>query len=203
MEAGQSGMRWTRAATVATAATLVAVGAHLGAGGPAPTLPVLAFLVLGLAGLLAPFLARQVSPAGIVMLTVGGQFLAHATLARATGHAMASANADLPAGQHDGGGTAAEGTIATAFSLLVASDARMMLAHLTAAVVVGVWLAAGERSLWTVVRLVWRRLALPVQPPTTTLPPPVAIPARTAAPVLLRLEAGSLVRRGPPHLLAA
>ena len=48
METAAPWLRWTRAGTVATVATLLAVGAHVQAGGPAPSLPVLAFLVVGL-----------------------------------------------------------------------------------------------------------------------------------------------------------
>ena len=61
METAAPWLRWTRAGTVATVATLLAVGAHVKAGGPAPSLPVLAFLVLGLAAASATLLAGPAS----------------------------------------------------------------------------------------------------------------------------------------------
>jgi hypothetical protein len=77
-------------------------------------------------------------------------------------------------------------------------DAGMLVAHLTATVVTGLWLARGEAALWALLRLIGRRLAL--------LLPPVAVPAvRPAVPVVFTRAVPprpafrhSLARRGPP-----
>ncbi|RLV49880.1 hypothetical protein D9V37_08310 [Nocardioides mangrovicus] len=58
----------------------------------------------------------------------------------------------------------------------------MALAHVAAAVVVGLWLAGGERALWTIVALLVegiRQLAAPLVP---------TVPARRPAPFVVRLR---------------
>lgn len=211
MRTAATGLRWTRATTVATAATLVAVAAHLSAKGPAPSPPALAFLVLALSAALAPFLARPASAARIVLLTVGGQFVAHATLALAAasdGGANSTArltSSGAPGGAHDAHAmAAADGSVITQLSdHAFPSDVRMLLVHLAAALVVGAWLAAGERAVWTVLTLIWRALLLPVLTlATPTAPTPAAVPAPVTS-ILPRIVSGSVVRRGPPSLLAA
>lgn len=208
MRTAATGLRWTRATTVATAATLVAVAAHLGAGGPAPSLPMLSFLVLALVVGLAPLLARPASRARIVLLTVGGQFVAHTTLALATTYDAASTATHATMGgatggaHHAMGGPAAGGSVvARLVEHVLAPDLRMLLAHTAAAVVVGFWLAAGERAVWKLFSLIWRALVLPLLPlPSSTSPGPAAVPDVVAT-VLARIVAGSVVRRGPPRLL--
>ena len=84
----------------------------------------------------------------------------------------------------------------------------MMVAHLAAAALVGLWLAVGERSLWALVALAaavvlrpllvaraWLRLAV-----APARPAPVAAAPR-ARPSLVLL-ARCVSRRGPPALLA-
>jgi hypothetical protein len=103
---------------------------------------------------------------------------------------------------------------------LTGSNALMALAHLAAATVVGLWLAMGERALWTVVTLTSQRgeglvraaiggyseimqtlsgLARSRRP---ALVPVTAVRADQKAPELLLLSR-AVVRRGPPYLLAA
>ncbi len=82
----------------------------------------------------------------------------------------------------------------------------MFLAHTVAAVLVGLWLAAGERALWAMLTLVFTAVV-------ALLVAPVAVPlvARRRAPLRRRPAtlpslarvARSVVRRGPPALLAA
>ena len=209
MKTAATGLRWARATTVATAATLVAVVAHLGAGGPAPSFPVLAFLVLALTAALAPFLTRPASRTRIVLLTVGGQFVAHTTLTLAAAQESGASSAThvTSAGasggaHHARAGTAAGGNVVTQLlEAVFAADPRMLLAHTAAAVVVGIWLAAGERAVWTLMSLLWRALVLPLlQPPPPSAPPPAPL-SRALGTMLPRIEVGSVVRRGPPHLL--
>jgi hypothetical protein len=84
----------------------------------------------------------------------------------------------------------------------------MMAAHLAAAAAVGIWLAVGERTLWTLLALAagvllrplllavaWFRLAVGHRPAAPVFSVLVALPA------LDRL-ARSVRRRGPPALLA-
>ena len=99
---------------------------------------------------------------------------------------------------------AADGSVITQLSdHAFPSDVRMLLVHLAAALVVGAWLAAGERAVWTVLTLIWRALLLPVLTlATPTAPTPAAVPAPVTS-ILPRIVSGSVVRRGPPSLLAA
>jgi hypothetical protein len=79
----------------------------------------------------------------------------------------------------------------------LAVDAGMLIAHLTATLVTGLWLARGEAALWSLLRRVGRRLLLLR---------PVAAPAvRRCAPIVFTravpLQPGfrhCLARRGPP-----
>ncbi|QBX57277.1 hypothetical protein EXE58_18825 [Nocardioides seonyuensis] len=209
MRTAATGLRWARATTVATAATVVALAAHLGADGSAPSSPVLAFLVLALTAALAPFLARPASSTRIVLLTVVGQFVAHATLTLAAAQESGASSPThvmsggaLGGAHHAHASTTAGSSVVTQLSELVfAADARMLLAHTAAAVVVGVWLAAGDRAVWTLASLIWRALVLPLLPLPAS-PAPVRATASGALGMLLpRIEVGSVVRRGPPHLL--
>lgn len=95
---------------------------------------------------------------------------------------------------------------------LTGAHAPMMVLHLVAAALVGLWLAVGEHALWTLVAMAAgvvlpraaRLLAVAVTPAS-------APAVRTSAPVLRRPQppprllhlARAVVRRGPPALLAA
>ncbi|MDR7253512.1 hypothetical protein J2X46_002502 [Nocardioides sp. BE266] len=215
METAPTWLRWARAGTVATVATLLGVVAHAHADGHAPSLPTMAFLVLVLTAAAAVVLARPASTARVVSLTVGGQFVAHYVLAvaspHATGGAAASAGTSMqgmpgmsgvhPGHAAEGAARASDGALTGLLAGFHGLDARMLAAHLAAAVVVGLWLAAGERAVWSVVTHIWRTLRLPaLRLPST--PAAVRAPApRLAAVTLARLASGSVVRRGPPLLL--
>ena len=213
METAAPWLRWTRAGTVATVATLLAVAAHVQAGGPAPSLPVLAFLVLGLTAASATLLAGPASTLRVVLLTAGGQLVAHHVLTAASAPAVAGSPTRGMAGVagmagHHAGHVVEHGapdTVAGIGALappLLAADARMMAAHLAAAAVVGLWLAAGERAVWTLLTHIWRSLRLPDSMAPST-PAPGSSPApQLAGTTLARIAAGSVVRRGPPRLLA-
>ena len=210
METAAPWLRWTRAGTVATVATLLAVGAHVQAGGPAPSLPVLAFLVLGLTAASATLLAGPASTLRVVLLTAGGQLVAHHVLTAASAPAVAGPATRGTAGMtgmagHHAGHVLEHGAVPGVAPLsphLLPADARMMAAHLAAAVVVGLWLAAGERALWTLLTHIWRSLRLPVSTAPSTPVPGSAPAPQLAGTTLARIAAGSVVRRGPPALLA-
>lgn len=225
-------LRWTRAAALATVASLVAVWAHVGADGRLPSAPVLLAIAAALTVAARPLLARPSSSLRVVLMTVGGQAVAHAALSLAAGHHGDPAPAApapppptpvplaldehgrrvgslldhaRPAAGVGDGGLSVPDPVAHLVGDLSAAGAPMLAAHLAAAVVVGVWLAVGERALWTLLSLVWRALSLPAP----VLPVPSLLAGRRAgapaalAPVRLRLAVGSVVRRGPPLLLAA
>ncbi|TMR92226.1 MFS transporter [Nonomuraea basaltis] len=79
----------------------------------------------------------------------------------------------------------------------LAVNAGMLLAHLTATLITGLWLARGEAALWSLLRRLGRRLVLLR---------PVAVPAvRPYAPIVhtrvVPIQPGvrhCLARRGPP-----
>lgn len=86
------------------------------------------------------------------------------------------------------------------------AHAPMMLVHLVAAALVGLWLAHGERLLWTLVELS-RRVLLALVRPVVAAPVARRVPARvtTQAPPCPRTLwiSRTHARRGPPALLLA
>ena len=101
--------------------------------------------------------------------------------------------------------------------------AAMALAHLAAAAVVGLWLALGERALWTVIALADRRVRCLVHAVTAAIVAARAVLALCCSPVARKCRddarhqsddlgttpaldpaiGRSLARRGPPLVLAA
>lgn len=86
----------------------------------------------------------------------------------------------------------------------VQANAPMMAAHLAVAVLVGLWLARGERALWTLVALAGRQVV-----PEVVVHHPVGLPARVVPLPAHRLPvrttghlASPRSRRGPPLLVA-
>jgi len=219
---------WLRALVVAGVAFFIGIAGHVTAEGllpgPVTLLVLFAFAVL----LSAPLLNGPASRLRLVVMTVGGQALLHLALSVSGGHVgEPSAGAagvaprtttlsDLPVvnGQRHGSlldayAAGAGSSSAPAPALPVGhvlndltSHAPMMLAHLVVAAVVGLWLARGERCLWTVLALAGRRLVLVL---VTVLAPPVParsrrLPAAEANFPLLRSRwlSQPLSRRGPP-----
>ncbi|MFC6343996.1 hypothetical protein ACFP8W_18600, partial [Nocardioides hankookensis] len=87
----------------------------------------------------------------------------------------------------------------------LSAHAPMMVAHLVVAALVGLWLAYGERCLWTILALTGRRIlaaAWAIQPvvaaPRLTLLDSVLAPAGPRSVWLVRPDS----RRGPPLLAA-
>lgn len=224
-------LRRLRAVVLAVVATALGSVAHLLAGGRLPGVVgygvLLALLVLAA----APLLARAASTRRVVALVVVGQSVVHAVLTATSGHAgdgvgtAASHTAVRPAipesvltSTHrvgtladqlhpqpagvDGGATVPDWVLHLLADLQPA-QLPMALAHLLAAVGVGLWLASGERALFTL-------LTLAAAPLLRLLAPLVlAAPARPQAPrahhalrVVRRevLLASSVARRGPPVL---
>lgn len=209
-------LSWCRATVLALVALVAGAVAHTSADGLLPGWPVLV-LLLGLATVSCrPVLARPASASRVVALAVLAQTGIHVVLTATAGHRgdQAAPVTPLPPvtlGQSHGAAdlatSASPPTAGAAPTLseslhLLAADLPMMLLHLAAAAVVGLWLARGERAVWTLLTLAWRFVA----------PPVVALPVTPARPVVVRRElptprlrtlAPVVTRRGPPALLAA
>jgi hypothetical protein len=184
---------------------------------------VLLLVVAGLTVAAGPLLARPASPVRVVVTTVVGQALAHAALSLTAGHggdASPASGARAVAHEHGAQTAPSHDHVASAGALshagrsvsdalghlvddLTSAGTPMLLTHLAAAVLVGAWLAAGERALWTLVTLAWRTLEMLVAralPCCPTRPSPTRV---VVEPLLCRVTVGTVVRRGPPPLPAA
>jgi hypothetical protein len=186
-------LRWFRALVLGAVVLGFGSIAHAGAGGNLPGAPAL-LTAGGLSVLVsATLLERPASTRLVVSLTVVGQALVHAWLTLTAGHG----------GPH----TATQDPVAHLLADLSPANAPMVLAHTLAAAAVGLWLAAGERALWTVVAITGAALVLllghlvPIAPSRAVVRLPAG-PAGQRPPVLRRL-ARTVVRRGPPVLLTA
>lgn len=178
---------WLRAAFVGSTFFVFGVVGHVSAQGLLPAPAVLAFLLLLSVTLAGPFLARPASRLRLVSMLVGGQIFVHAALSASGGHrgdAPAASGssamvtppsvASLPTVDGRRVGSLFDATqVATGQQTVsvprlplahLVSDlgdhAPMMLAHLAAAVLLGLWLAVGEKTLWTLISLTARRLVL-------------------------------------------
>jgi hypothetical protein len=165
----------------AVCVTLAALG-HVAAGGPGPEpwAPVagasaVAVLAVSLAG-------RERSATTVIAVLTGAQLGLHELFALSGGPAAPSLSGHL----HDRG---------------LGESLGMLLAHLTATLITGWWLARGETALWALLRTAAHHLgaAFRLLPAAASLPaaPPAALPALPPVPVrgLLR---HTVSRRGPP-----
>ncbi len=224
-------LRWTRALAVAAVALALGTVAHVAADGRLPGAMGLSVLLGATTGFSAAFLGRPASRGRLVGLVVTGQAFVHTGLSAMAGHRGDPAQHVvhvLPA--VPASGTGPRGTLfeqyeasrpavdavptVPAWVTHAIDDAVqhpwMVLAHVLAAVLVGCWLAVGERALWavlaltlawavTLVRSLSGALGTPAAPPA-----PASRPISTARllPTALRHPPGTS-RRGPPALLAA
>lgn len=230
---GTAGALLTRVRGAVLALVVLSTGAaaHVAADGLLPSVPTLLAIYLACALVMGWFLKRPATTARIVALTVGGQTAVHAVLTMTSGHAgdvpvarpavvsppptlVASGGSGTPMEQYEAARpqVQADFTVPDALGHLISdltgAHAPMMILHLFAAALVGLWLAVGEQALWTLVAL-----AASVVIPSLrallaglALPSPVpAVPAaceQSAPSHLLTLEP-CVVRRGPPVLLPA
>ncbi|MBB6552368.1 MFS transporter [Nonomuraea rubra] len=170
-------LRLARTAAFAAVCVTLAALAHVLGGGAAPA-PWAA--ALGLAGVSALGLAlcgRERSAGTINLVLVGAQVGLHELFA-GEGASYVSVH-----GHAQGG---------------LAVNAGMLLTHLTATVITGLWLSRGEAALWSLLRRIGRRLVL-------LLPPAAAPVSRPGAPVVRTRVVPpqpdlrhSVARRGPP-----
>lgn len=221
---------WGRALVLTGFTFLVGALGHVTAGGLLPGAPALVLLLGTGTTLAAVLLSRPASARLLVALVVVGQALVHGALSLTAGHAGAghAGAASYTSGPLTGSLPTASGgrvgslqdhyeaTVAApaATGLTVPDPAAlldhlpMFLAHAAAGVLVGLWLAMGERAVWTLLGLAVRTVLAPLA--VGLLP---VTPSRRPRPAVVHLHplhrssldrvARSVVRRGPPALLAA
>jgi hypothetical protein len=234
-------LRWARALLLAGVSVAGGALGHVSADGLLPGASGLAALFLVATCAAAAMLGRPASTLRVVLLLVVGQTLIHVALAAMAGHHGDSAmppepprpampdHADTgPRSLHDQihpdppvlEYLAVPGSLQHVLAELTGANALMALAHLAAAAAVGLWLALGERALWTVLALTGQRVQVLVRAAIGShlegcqalselacrqrpnLVPASAVLPNQKAPRLLLLSR-AVVRRGPPPLLTA
>jgi hypothetical protein len=160
-------LRWVRVLTLSSVLFTSALAGHTAAGGATPAASALVPLFVLTVVAVAPFTRASIRPAWAVALLLVGQGLLHAALQLLGGTAVTTTTAMCGTGTgaaavlaptschlmtHPGAATAHS----SAMSVMGGGHLVMLLAHLVAAAVVGVWLAAGERAFWTVLVLATR-----------------------------------------------
>ena len=221
---------WMRALVVGSISFFLGVAGHVTADGLLPG-PLFLVALLGLSILLGvPVLNRPATPVRLVAMLVGGQTAIHLVLSVTSGHrgdaAASSGTVARPRGigslpvvdgrrvgslQDAYQGTADQSALSPTLPVGhlisdMSAHAPMMVAHLVAAALVGLWLARGERYLWTILALTGHRILLAAW----SLVPVGVAPTRLASYAAVRDLPGPrslwLVRpasrRGPPLLAA-
>jgi hypothetical protein len=229
-------LRWTRALLLAVVAMGSGVIAHLTADGRLPGSAVLGLLFLICVAAAAALLGRPASTLRVVVMTVAGQTFVHGFLTALSGHrgdpplrrvVATPAPAPLPTGRgrsgsyfdlvyapaHQGAQPVLPAPVQHLMADLTGPHAVMALAHVAAAVIVGLWLAVGERALWLLVVLAADGARHVVEAACSSyarvrggsreLPAP--LPLRRDGPLPWRRQVLDriVVRRGPPLLPAA
>ena len=225
MSALPDSLLWWRAGIVSALTFLVGAVGHVSTGGLLPSWVALAAMFAVGTAICAAFLARPASARRIVALVVLGQTACHGLLSLTAGHTGDAAPSAAPVGVGSlpvSGGArvgslqdhyeAMAGTPTTGSTLSVPDPAAlldhlpMFLAHTAVAVLVGLWLAAGERALWALLSLVFAAVValvvVPLAVPVVALRR-VPVRRRPATPAPLARMTRIVVRRGPPALLAA
>lgn len=226
-------LRWSRAGVLSLVALLTGAAAHVSAAGLLPSPFVLVLLVILGAAAAAPLLGRRLPTWQIVGMLVAGQSAVHVVLAGTAGHRgelpavrtqavpLAPTVLDRQGSYYDVAyapqiaGSSSGLTVPEPLQHLVGdltAHPQMALAHVVAAALCGLWLAVGERALWSLLDLAARgvgglgrqlltayavlaRLQATLTSATRPLAP-VAAPLRPTSYVLSR----SVSRRGPPQL---
>lgn len=219
---------WLRALGAGAIAVTMGVVGHVMADGLLPGPAVLIVLVaVAIAGT-APVMTRPLSPLRAVAYMVVGQTFVHLTLTLSAGHrgdlptaspAHRAITAALPI---EGGrrvGSLQDAYQATAgghgaltpqlpvahLAADLSAHAPMMLAHLLAAAVVGLWLGWGEQAIVVALTLIFARLLDLVVPRVCGHCPRPHLQAAQVArvvPLLPQWQAQPGRRRGPPVVLA-
>jgi hypothetical protein len=161
-------LRGMRVLTLPSVLFATGLAGHTAGDGATPA----GWVLVALFGLtvvaVAPFVGAAPSPARVMALLVGGQGVLHAAL-QLFGGTAASATLTTccegtggsvwsPSSSHLMMHTDAAASHGVVMSPMSGGHLVMLLAHLAAAVVVWMWLAAGERALWMVLALAARPL---------------------------------------------
>ncbi|UUZ58645.1 hypothetical protein [Nocardioides sp. B-3] len=217
---------WWRAVMVSAMTFLLGAVGHVSTGGLLPSRAALGAMFAVGTAISAAFLAHPASAGRIVALVVLGQTACHALLSLTAGHAgdaAAAPHAAAPSALPLSGGErvgslhdhyeAIVGAAPSAGSALTLPDpaavldhAPMFPAHTVVAVLLGLWLAAGERALFSLLTLVFTAvvaLFVGLLPVPLLLRRAAPLRRRPATPPSLARVARIVVRRGPPALLAA
>ena len=161
-------LRGMRVLTLSLVLFTTGLAGHLAGDGDMPTGRVLVALFVLTVAATAPFVGATLSPARVVALLVGGQGVLHAVFQLLGGTAVTATMtmhgegtggpASSPNSSHLMMHPDAAASHGSLMSLMSGGHLVMLLAHLGAAVVVGVWLAAGERALWMLLAFTARPL---------------------------------------------
>lgn len=151
-------LRTLRGGLLATVVLAAGSLAHVSARGEMPGWASLLSLYVVLLAACAAVLGREASARLLVAVTVGGQLVVHGALSALAGHHPADSATTLV---HDHHGTpthvAADPGVLPGWLTHgvqdMAAEPLMALLHLVAAAGVGLWLAVGERALWTLLAL--------------------------------------------------
>jgi hypothetical protein len=218
---------WGRAAVVGLIAFGLGVLGHISADGLLPGPAFLVALAVGSVLFTGPMLARRASSLRLVVLVVGGQTVTHLGLSLTAGHAGDPRPPASPGSPYLDGYAASlpvvdghrVGSLLDAYRVAVeparsstpslpghlvadlSAHAPMMTAHLVASALVALWLAHGERALWTVIALTGRRiLAAWAFAPVAVTPVRRLVAVADRVPEVPRSAwlARPLSRRGPP-----
>lgn len=215
---------WARAGVVAALTFLLGAVGHVSGGGLLPSgLVLAAVLVIG-TPLCAVVLARPASTRRIVTLVVAGQTACHVLLSLSAGHRGDSVDAPPLHGPspvavvegprvgtlHDHyeatiGAPPSAQALSVPDPIAVLDHLPMFLAHTAVAVLVGLWLAAGEQALWAVLTMVFAALVARCVVPRAVFlvaRPRSVLRRRPASLPSLGRASRCVVRRGPPALLA-
>lgn len=234
-------LRWLRGLLLGAVATLTGSLAHVGADGLMPGAAGTTAILAATTVAALPFLGRQVPTAGVVLLLMAGQTLVHGLLSLLSGHrGDRPVPARLPVLNDPGvprvgsfreqmtalhaaaspGDAATHDPVGHLVGHVLEQSPLMLLGHTAAAALVGLWLAAGEQALFTVLALtaatspavraatggllaVAAKVACSVQGTADLLRTARRLSAGSRPVVLvLHLATGAVDRRGPPALRA-
>jgi hypothetical protein len=192
--------RLGRAAVLGSCCLLLALTAHVLAGGAVPSVPALLVLTVPVACVCVLATGDRAGGYRIGLVLGATQVGLHeAFMATAQAHCAPAAM-----GHAAHLGAAAHGSVAQCWTAMpmASPSPAMVVGHLVAGMLTGLLLWHGERLLWAF--LTWLAVTLPRGSVGRLLPGP----ARRAATAVRRtahsvVPAGGVGRRGPPALLAA
>jgi hypothetical protein len=209
-----AGLRWTRAAVLAACGVMVGSLFHAAADGRLPGPAVLLAVWVVSTAAVAPLLGVELGRSRVMVLLMAWQAGVHVALgvlgAQGPGaHDAATHTAAMHHATH-AALVEAPGVMDVALAT-IGAHAPMALGHAAAAALAGLWLAAGERALWSLLALSRERVCVPAADLLRSwlwLPGDALLPLRPGAVLTLadvpparfpaRMLAGCLGRRGPP-----